>query len=166
MVRLNSFCAVMCMGEGLEHHMNASPSEKSMKTVLVLLLLALLGLSEAEYRRTVSYEGEVVVKWYVSSDIGDGRMQTRATLILFNPLPAALAATGRDCGHYWSTTAQTFGRLVQMASSFACPRPFTRRSTPDFQSALSKLRIWKLTSGSGRRRCSVEPTRLPGLKNM
>ena len=134
------------MGEGLEHHVNASPSEKSMKTVLVLLLLALLGLSEAEYRRTVSYEGEVVVKWYVSSDIGDGRMQTRATLILFNPLPAALAATGRDCGHYWSTTAQTFGRLVQMASSFACPRPFTRRSTPDFQSALSK---WEKTVQRG-----------------
>ena len=52
-----------------------------------------------------------------------------------------------------------------MASSFACPRPSTRRSTPGFQGALSKLRIWKLTWGSGRRRCSVEPTRLPGLKN-
>ena len=32
-------------------------SEKNMKTVLVLLLAVLLGLSEAEYRRTVSYEG-------------------------------------------------------------------------------------------------------------
>ena len=51
------------------HHMNASPSEKNMKTVLVLLLAALLSLSEAEYRRTVSYEGEVVVRWYVSSAI-------------------------------------------------------------------------------------------------
>ena len=40
-----------------------------MKTVLVLLLAALLGLSEAEYRRTVSYEGEVVVRWYVCSVI-------------------------------------------------------------------------------------------------
>ena len=49
--------------------MNASPSEKNMKTVLVLLLAALLGHSEAEYRRTVSYEGEVVVRWYVSSVI-------------------------------------------------------------------------------------------------
>ena len=49
--------------------MNASPSEKNMKTVLVLLLAALLGLSEAEYRRTVSYEGEVVVRWYVSSAV-------------------------------------------------------------------------------------------------
>ena len=85
-------------GRGWLHHMNAS--SRNMKTVLVLLLAALLGLSEAKYRRTVSYEGEVVVKWYVSSDIGDGCMQTRATLILFNSLPAALAATGRDCGHY------------------------------------------------------------------
>ena len=49
--------------------MNASPSEKNMKKVLVLLLAALLGLSEAEYRRTVSYEGEVVVRWYVCSAI-------------------------------------------------------------------------------------------------
>ena len=37
--------------------------------VLVLLLVALLGLSDAEYRRTVPYEGEVVVRWYVSSAI-------------------------------------------------------------------------------------------------
>ena len=66
LVALNSFCAVMCMHGGGAGYECVS---KKMKTVLVLLLLALLGLSEAEYRRTVSYEGEVVVKWYVSSDI-------------------------------------------------------------------------------------------------
>jgi len=32
-------------------------------TVLTLLLAALLGLSGADYERTVSYEGEVVVRW-------------------------------------------------------------------------------------------------------
>ena len=51
----------------LPHVSNASPSEKIMKTALVLLLAVLLGLSVAEYRRTASYEGEVVVRWYVSS---------------------------------------------------------------------------------------------------
>ena len=40
-----------------------------MKKVLVSLLAALLGLSDAEYRRTVPYEGEVVMRWYVSSAI-------------------------------------------------------------------------------------------------
>ena len=68
-------------GAGL-HHMNASPSEKNMKTALVLLLAALLGLSEAEYRRTVSYEGEVVVRWYVSSV--SLRPHADVTLILFD----------------------------------------------------------------------------------
>ena len=63
---LDKYCGTVLAGL---HHMNASLSEKNMKTVLVLLLAALLGLSEAEYRRTVSYEGEIVVRWYVSSAI-------------------------------------------------------------------------------------------------
>ena len=53
-----------------------------MQTALVLLLAALLGLSVAEYRRTVSYEGEIVVRWYVSSVLL--RPHADATLILFD----------------------------------------------------------------------------------
>ena len=63
-----------------------------MQTALVLLLAALLSLSVAEYRRTVSYEGEVVVRWYVSSV--SLQPHADATLIILFGLHAC--STGGD----------------------------------------------------------------------
>ena len=89
-----SYCGTV----GILHYMNASLSKKKMKTVLVLLLATLLSLSEAEYWWTVSYEGEVVVRWYISSAIVIRRCNFDHFVLI--PMLAALVATGRDCGHY------------------------------------------------------------------